>query len=72
MQSERSKKPRHRRSPATRANEYFQVPASARLPWSGMLEVRPGAPGKFQLLLNQVAKDHGCGGIEQRLQSGTS
>jgi hypothetical protein len=24
-----------------------------------MLEVRPGASGKFQLLLNQVAKDHG-------------
>ena len=36
-----------------------KVTAPARLAWSGMLEVRPVAPGKFQLLLNQVVKDRG-------------
>jgi hypothetical protein len=65
MQSERSKKPRHRHSPAVGKSQYYRCAAPERLGWTGLLELRQvqaaslDDEAKYQILLNRQARYHG-------------
>ena len=59
MQTERSKKPRYRHSPAVGKSQYYSATSPDHLGWTGLLEIRIVDEDKFQILLNNVARYHG-------------